>query len=106
MNNKSVKAIKINELDNIATIFDQVSYGREVVVIDPKGTKETIKTKNDIPYGHKIAIKEIKKAEHITKYGEDIGTATNNIKIGEHVHVHNLDSLRGRGDLNKEGENR
>ena len=49
--------------------------------------------------GHKIAVKEIKTGEQITKYGEEIGVATHDIKKGEYVHVHNLDSMRGRGDL-------
>ena len=49
-------------------------------------------------YGHKIAVKDIKKDEIITKYGEEIGIATADIKVGEYVHVHNLDSMRGRGD--------
>ena len=37
----------------------------------------------------------------ITKYGEEIGQATANIKAGEYVHVHNLESIRARGDWEK-----
>ena len=33
------------------------------------------------------------------KYGEEIGVASREISAGNHVHVHNLDSMRGRGDL-------
>ena len=36
------------------------------------------------------------------KYGEEIGIATREIVKGEYVHIHNLDSMRGRGDLEKE----
>lgn len=57
-----------------------------------------IKLKEHIKFGHKFAIKNIKKGEHILKYGESIGTATQDIEIGEHVHVHNVESDRGRGD--------
>jgi len=32
------------------------------------------------------------------KYGEPIGIATRDIRSGQHVHVHNLESARGRGD--------
>jgi transcriptional regulator with XRE-family HTH domain len=35
----------------------------------------------------------------IVKYGESLGMATKAISPGEHVHVHNLDSKRGRGDM-------
>ena len=34
----------------------------------------------------------------IVKDGEVIGRATKNISVGQHVHVHNLESCRGRGD--------
>ena len=32
------------------------------------------------------------------KYGEVIGAATRDIRVGEHVHVHNVEGKRGRGD--------
>ena len=52
----------------------------------------------DDPFGHKIAVRDIHKGELIMKYGEEIGIATKEIKKGEYVHIHNLDSMRGRGD--------
>lgn len=54
--------------------------------------------KEDVKFGHKFAIKDIKKGEHVIKYSESIGTATKDIFVGEHVHVHNVESDRGRGD--------
>ncbi|MDQ6598863.1 SAF domain-containing protein [Bacillus salipaludis] len=36
--------------------------------------------------------------EDILKYGEVIGLATTDIEPGEHVHIHNLEGKRGRGD--------
>ncbi len=58
----------------------------------PKNKKigEEFITKEIIPFGHKVSIKEIKKNSYILKYGQIIGTATKHIKIGEHVHSHNL----------------
>jgi len=52
-----------------------------------------------IRLGHKIALRTIQKGEDIIKYGEVIGRATEMIGVGRHVHVHNVESLRGRGDL-------
>ena len=49
-----------------------------------------IKTINNIPYGHKISLTNIKKGEFIFKYGQKIGISLNNIEKGEHVHTHNL----------------
>ena len=92
-------ALKVNDLDNVATIFaNGITDGTIIEVRDKKGNSENVKVIGDVPYGHKIAVKDIKKDEIITKYGEEIGTATSDIKVGEYVHVHNLDSMRGRGD--------
>lgn len=47
------------------------------------------------------------KGDTVWKYGQSIGKATENIEVGDHVHVHNIEPLRGRGDLSKikkEGE--
>ena len=85
-------ALKVNDKDNVATIFaNGITDGTEVEI-------------GDVPYGHKIAVRDIKKGELINKYGEEIGIATKDIKKGEYVHVHNLDSMRGRGDWAKEGK--
>jgi altronate dehydratase small subunit len=35
----------------------------------------------------------------IVKFGEVIGKTSAAVKKGEYVHVHNLDSMRARGDL-------
>ena len=47
---------------------------------------------NDIPAGHKFALKDIKKGDFIIKYGEVIGRAKENIKKGDWVHTHNVKS--------------
>lgn len=97
-------ALKVNDLDNVATIFaNGIVDGMDVEVRDKKGNKEILKVIGNVPYGHKIAVKDIHVGEQITKYGEEIGIATKEIVKGEYVHVHNLDSMRGRGDWEKEG---
>lgn len=93
-------ALKVNDKDNVATIFaNGIVDGTEVEIRDKAGHKELVYVKGDIPYGHKIAVGDIHKGELIVKYGEEIGIATAEIVKGEYVHIHNLDSLRGRGDL-------
>lgn len=99
MENKLPLALKVNDLDNVATLFsNEGKAGCKVEVRDKKGESSSLTLLNDIPYGHKIALRDIHKDEDITKYGESLGEATKDIKAGEHVHVHNLDSKRGRGD--------
>ena len=53
-----------------------------------------IKASQDIPIGHKVALKPIKKGETIWKYGQDIGIAKADIKAGEHAHIHNIKTKR------------
>ena len=93
-------ALKVDDLDNVATIFaNGITDGTEVEVRDKKGNSEIITVHGDVPYGHKIALQDIAPGEHIMKYGECIGAASHPISKGDYVHVHNLDALRGRGDL-------
>jgi len=47
-----------------------------------------------IPLGHKIALKDLRVGDTVIKYGEDIGKVVANIRVGEHVHVHNLKTKR------------
>jgi len=49
-----------------------------------------IQSINNIPLGHKIALKNFKEGDTILKYGHDIGKVVASIKKGDHVHVHNV----------------
>lgn len=88
-----------SDKDNVATILKRdVTKGKSIPVT--VGEIEIQVTANaDIPHGHKVAIQPIKKGETVFKYGLSIGKATVNIEIGDHVHIHNTESNRGRGDL-------
>jgi len=81
--------------DNVATTLEDLNPG-ELVCFKSGNRKIEITVLNKINYGHKFAIMEIKKGQSIIKYGEIIGTATSNINIGEHVHIHNVIGNRAR----------
>lgn len=53
-----------------------------------------VKTLNDIPIGHKVAIKPLADKDTVIKYGVDIGRTVAPIKVGEHLHVHNVKTKR------------
>lgn len=93
----STKAIVMKPVDNVCTVVEEIQSGTEIVV-KAGNDKLVIHVSESIPFGHKIAIRDISKGEAIKKYGEVIGRATRDIKTGQHVHVHNLESCRGRGD--------
>jgi altronate dehydratase small subunit len=92
------KAIVIDVKDNVATLLADVDANDEVqVVVGDKTTEANVQ--ENIQFGHKFAMKMIEKGQNVVKYGEAIGRATQDIGEGQHVHVHNVESLRGRGDL-------
>jgi (2R)-sulfolactate sulfo-lyase subunit alpha len=53
-----------------------------------------MKALQDIPLGHKIALKDHKQGDTVIKYSYDIGGVVRDIKAGEHVHIHNLKTKR------------
>ncbi len=94
-------ALRVDDKDNVATVFaNDVTDGTEVEIRDKKGEMTPVHVIGDVPYGHKIAVCPIKKGEPVIKYGESIGAASADIRMGEYVHVHNMVAMRGRGDLN------
>jgi len=95
-----IKAIKVNARDNVANALTEMKVG-EIVVVESGNKKLRVIIKSNIPFGHKFATKKILKDEEVIKYGEVIGKATQNIKMGEHVHIHNVVGLRARGDLKR-----
>lgn len=63
-------------------------------VVTADDSSFSLKSKMDVPIGHKIALTDIKAGDTVLKYGEDIGKAIADIGKGEHVHVHNLKTKR------------
>lgn len=93
-------ALKVDEKDNVATIFaNDIQDGMQVLIKDKAGKTENVTVSGNIPYGHKIAVEDICKGKPIIKYGESIGRASADISKGEYVHIHNMEAMRGRGDL-------
>ncbi len=97
------KAFKIEERDNVATVLEDIQAGELALITDKRGLKVLdLICHESIPFGHKVAIHDIPPGDDIVKYGEKIGMATARIKPGFHVHVHNLESTRARGDWEEE----
>jgi altronate dehydratase small subunit len=88
-------AISINKKDNVATAIRDLPLHTTVSVGD-KGNQRKVKLIQLIPFGHKFALTSIPEGGSIIKYGEVIGVATQKIESGEHVHIHNVRSDRGR----------
>jgi (2R)-sulfolactate sulfo-lyase subunit alpha len=48
----------------------------------------------DIPIGHKVALKDMATGDTVIKYGIDIGKVVAPITRGQHSHVHNIKTKR------------
>ena len=96
------RAIVLNDKDTVATLIEA---GRAHEACPLQGARPgSVHLLADVPFGHKVAIKDMAAGADVVKYGQVIGATTAPIKTGEHVHVHNVGSKRGRGDLaRKEG---
>ncbi len=79
--------MQLHPLDSVAIIREPIGR-HEVVVID--GHRITFE--KALGFGHKIATRPITKGEQIIKFGIPIGSATADIGLGEHVHLHNIKS--------------
>jgi len=85
----------LHNRDNVATALIDIEAGTLVRVKVGEHTKELI-MRQAIPFAHKFAIENIEEGQPVYKYGEIIGKAIKPIKVGQHVHVHNLESIRGK----------
>lgn len=97
----AIDAIILNDSDNVATALQDLQSGQEAMARCNREMRG-IRIGEAIPYGHKFALRRIRRGEDIIKYGEVIGRATADIEAGCHTHVQNVESLRGRGDLKGE----
>ena len=53
-----------------------------------------ITAKQDIPIGHKVALKDMGVGDTVIKYGIDMGKVVAPIAVGQHAHVHNIKTKR------------
>lgn len=78
--------IIINPADNVAVALVDIRKGERVIL---PGDLE-LEAMNDIPFSHKVALRDLGEGEDIVKYGEVIGQAKEGITKGDWVHTHNL----------------
>ncbi|MCE1200316.1 MAG: altronate dehydratase family protein [Marinilabiliales bacterium] len=79
------KFIILHPADNVAVCLEKGTRGERVEIAG-----QILSLADEIPVGHKVALRSLEKDQHIFKYGYPIGHATEAIAAGSHVHVHNL----------------
>ncbi|MCM1286383.1 MAG: altronate dehydratase family protein [Acetobacter sp.] len=75
------KLFLINELDNVAIALEPLQKGY---------TENGITVLNDIPFGHKVLLEDLKCGSNIIKYGNPIGHLICDAKKGSYIHEHNM----------------
>lgn len=78
-------AIRVSPADNVGVATRALGTGEEIVV-----DGERVTALQEVPAGHKIALRDVAPGEPVTKYGFPIGVATEAIARGAWVHSHNL----------------
>jgi arabinonate dehydratase len=96
---RDTTVIRLHPADNVAIAVRRLPTGAAVA--------NDVAAREPIPSGHKVAVAPIAAGEAVRRYGQVIGAATQPIRAGAHVHVHNLvmSQLRAEPEL-REGRRR
>jgi len=84
------KAIVLDMNDNVASALMDLQAGERVKVYKPGGEIKEITLIQAIRLGHKFALENIAQGDDVIKSGMSMGSATQAIGQGEHVHTHNV----------------
>ncbi len=79
------KYLKINVADNVAVAISDLKAG-ETITVDGA----TIRVNQDVPAGHKVALKDFAEGENVIKYGYPIGHAKEAIRQGDWINEHKI----------------
>jgi (2R)-sulfolactate sulfo-lyase subunit alpha len=81
--------------DDVGVAVEDLKKGSKVGAVTLEGrVAGAIKLLQDIPLGHKVAMRDLRKDEPVIKYGRPVGKSVAPIAKGAHVHTHNVKTLR------------
>ena len=82
--------------DNVGVVVvEGLKAGTKMLcVITADDSSFELEARDDVPIGHKIALKDLAVGDTAIKYGEDIGKIVAPAEKGGHVHTHNLKTKR------------
>lgn len=82
--------------DNVGVVVvENLTAGTDMLCVVTEDNSEFRATANeDVPIGHKIALRDLAAGDTVVKYGEDIGRVVAPTAKGDHVHTHNLKTKR------------
>jgi (2R)-sulfolactate sulfo-lyase subunit alpha len=82
--------------DNVGVVVvENLAAGTEMLCVVTEDNSELRAINNqDVPIGHKVALRDLAVGDTVIKYGQDIGRVVVPIRKGDHVHTHNLKTKR------------
>lgn len=81
--------------DDVGVAVVDLKKGSSVGALTLEGKPAgSVKLRDNVPLGHKVAMREVAKDKTVIKYGREIGKAVQTISKGAHVHTHNLKTMR------------
>jgi (2R)-sulfolactate sulfo-lyase subunit alpha len=81
--------------DDVGVAVEDLKKGSKVGAVTLEGQDAgAVKLRHDVPLGHKVAMRDLPKDKPVIKYGRPVGKTVAAIAKGEHVHVHNVKTLR------------
>lgn len=86
----AASAVSLHDGDDVGVMVSDGRMGMTCTVALADGSALELTLASDVPFGHKLALRDLSEAEPVTKYGVPIGRATAAIPAGTHVHIHNL----------------
>jgi (2R)-sulfolactate sulfo-lyase subunit alpha len=89
-------SILLHELDDdVGVAVADLKKGASAGAVTLEGKAAgTVKLRDKVPLGHKVALRDLPKDKAVIKYGREIGKAVQAIAKGAHVHTHNLKTMR------------
>ena len=96
------RAVRVRPTDDVAVAVDALEAGDAITVGD-----DTVRIREAIPAGHKVALRALGVGDVIHKYGWAIGRLTAAVEAGDWIHSHNLKTqLEGTLDYTYEPTSR
>lgn len=86
-----------DEEDDVGVAVTDLQEGNKAkakVLKSEELVEKEVTPKDEIPLTHKIALVDMEEGHEVIEYGEVIGRTSQKISAGEHVHTHNIQSLR------------
>lgn len=84
---KIAQVILLHPNDNIVVCVAHIYTGDEILI-----DGQAVSAFKDIEVGHKLARRPLAVSDKVYRYGASIGSMTQAVQIGEHVHMHNMQS--------------